>query len=147
MNSRTQIDTEAARLRPITARRKSTIWARSVSFILILFILALGPFVLAQAEGPTSSGVTGGAGTAPNAVPGAAPAAGPTAQGGAKAAKRTQINFEDQLVEGQAQKPELFYLLEKRNANFKRLIHMREDFLPEMRKSADEITNRKGTSR
>lgn len=63
-----------------------------------------------------------------------------------KGGKRTQINFEDQLVEGQAQKPELFYLLQQRNANFKRLIRLREDFLPEMRKSADEI-QRKGTSR
>lgn len=65
---------------------------------------------------------------------------------GGKGGKRTQINFEDQLVEGQAQKPELFYLLQQRNANFKRLIRLREDFLPEMRKSADEI-QRKGTSR
>ena len=58
--------------------------------------------------------------------------------------KRTTINFEDQLVEGQAQKPELFYLLQQRRFNYKRLIRLREDFLPEMRKSAEEI-QRKGS--
>lgn len=53
--------------------------------------------------------------------------------------KRRSINFEDQLIEGQAQKPELFYLLQQRNANFKRLIRLRENFLPEMRKSAEDV--------
>lgn len=58
--------------------------------------------------------------------------------------KRTTVDFEDQLVEGQAQKPELFYLLQQRNNNFKRLIILRENFLPEMRKGAEDIT-RKGS--
>lgn len=58
--------------------------------------------------------------------------------------KRTTINFEDQLVEGQAQKPELFYMLQQRRFNYKRLIRLREDFLPEMRKTAEDIT-RKGS--
>lgn len=61
-----------------------------------------------------------------------------------KKSKKTTVNFEDQLIEGQAQKPELFYLLQQRNANFKKLIILRNDFLPEMRKSAEEIT-RKGS--
>lgn len=60
------------------------------------------------------------------------------------AAKRTTINFEDQLVEGQAQKPELFYLLQQRNNNFKRLIRLRENFLPEMRKSSEDIGRHSG---
>jgi len=53
--------------------------------------------------------------------------------------KRTTVNFEDQLVEGQTQKPELFYLLQQRNNNFKRLIKLRENFLPEMRKTSEEM--------
>lgn len=53
--------------------------------------------------------------------------------------RRTSVNFEDQLVEGQAQKPELFYLLQQRNNNFKRLIRLRENFLPEMRKASEEV--------
>lgn len=54
-------------------------------------------------------------------------------------AKKTTINFEDQLVEGQTQKPELFYLLQQRNNNFKRLIRLRENFLPEMRKTSEDV--------
>jgi len=74
----------------------------------------------------------------------APPAAQGTAQqgkgGSAGGNKRTSINFEDQLVEGQTQKPELFYLLQQRNNNFKRLIRLRENFLPEMRKTSEEVT-------
>ncbi len=55
------------------------------------------------------------------------------------AAKKTTINFEDQLVEGATQKPELFYLLQQRNNNFKRLIRLRENFIPEMRKSSEDV--------
>lgn len=71
---------------------------------------------------------------------------GPKSDGkkSAGARKSTTINFEDQLVEGQAQKPELFYLLQKKNANFKRLIRLRDDFLPEMRKTSEDI-QRKGS--
>ncbi len=59
------------------------------------------------------------------------------AQGGDK--KRTKIDFEDELVEGEYKKPELFYLLQKKQFNFKRLIKLREDFLPEMRRDGDEV--------
>src|SRR4051812_48872241 len=47
--------------------------------------------------------------------------------------KRTTIDFEDELVEGKTKNPELFYLLQKRQFNYKRLIRLRENFLPEMR--------------
>ncbi len=73
----------------------------------------------------------------------AAPAENKKAGGGGSR-KSTTINFEDQLVEGQAQKPELFYLLQKKNANFKRLIRLREDFLPEMKRTSEDI-ERKGS--
>jgi hypothetical protein len=65
------------------------------------------------------------------------------AKSGAK--KQTSIDFEDELVEGELKKPELFYLLQKKQFNFKRLIKLREDFLPEMRRDADEI--RRGGSK
>ena len=58
-------------------------------------------------------------------------------QGGSK--KRTSINFEDELVEGEVQKPELLYLLQKKQFNFKRLIKLRKNFLPEMRRTAEDI--------
>ena len=58
--------------------------------------------------------------------------------------KQTKIDFEDELVEGELKKPELFYLLQKKQFNFKRLIKLREDFLPEMRRDADEVRRGRG---
>jgi hypothetical protein len=73
----------------------------------------------------------------------AKPATTPAATSGAASkgggSKKTTINFEDQLIEGQAQKPELFYLLQQRSNNFKRLIRLRENFLPEMRKTSEDV--------
>jgi len=53
--------------------------------------------------------------------------------------RKTSINFEDELIEGEVKKPELFYLLQKKQFNFKRLIKLRENFLPEMRRTAEDI--------
>lgn len=66
--------------------------------------------------------------------------------GGSKGGKpkQTNIDFEDELVEGELKKPELFYLLQKKQFNFKRLIKLREDFLPEMRRDGDEIRRARG---
>lgn len=49
------------------------------------------------------------------------------------------LSFEDELVEGSTQKPELFYLFQKKNFNYKRLIKLRENFLPEMRKTSEDL--------
>lgn len=49
------------------------------------------------------------------------------------------IRFDDELVEGELRKPELFYLLQKKQFNYKRLIKLRENFLPEMRRDAEKI--------
>ena len=46
--------------------------------------------------------------------------------------KKHTLNFDDELIEGGIQKPELMYLLQKKNFNFKKLIRLREHFLPEM---------------
>lgn len=53
--------------------------------------------------------------------------------------KKTTINFEDQLIEGQSKNPDLLILLKKKKFNYKKLIRLRENFLPEMRKSSNEI--------
>ncbi len=91
----------------------------------------------AHAQSEESSGA---AATAGGASGGAAATSGGAQKGGASGgSKRTSINFEDQLIEGQAQKPELFYLLQQRNANFNRLIKLRENFIPEMRKTSEDI--------
>ncbi len=53
--------------------------------------------------------------------------------------KKATLNFEDELVEGSTQKPELFYLFQKKNFNYKRLIKLRENFLPELRNNAENM--------
>jgi len=58
--------------------------------------------------------------------------------------KKTKIDFEDELIEGELKKPELFYLLQKKQFNFKRLIKLREDFMPEMRRDGNELRRGRG---
>ena len=53
--------------------------------------------------------------------------------------KLKTLSFEDELVEGATTKPELFYLFQKKNFNYKRLIKLRENFLPEMRKTSEDL--------
>lgn len=53
--------------------------------------------------------------------------------------KRTSINFEDQLIEGQTQKPDLFYILQQRGGGTRQLIKLRENFLPELRRSSEDV--------
>jgi len=57
--------------------------------------------------------------------------------------KRTNVDFEDQLVQGEVKKPELFYLLQKKQFNFGKLIKLRENFVPEMSKTAEDIEKAK----
>jgi hypothetical protein len=60
--------------------------------------------------------------------------------------KRKTLSFEDELVEGATQKPELFYLFQKKNFNYKKLIKLRENFLPEMRKTSEELQRTRGNN-
>jgi len=57
--------------------------------------------------------------------------------------KTTSINFEDELIEGEVKKPELMYLLQKKQFNFKKLIKLRENFIPEMNSTAEDISRGK----
>lgn len=70
-----------------------------------------------------------------------------TAASGKKSQKRTTINFEDQLIEGRTQKPELFVLLQNRMNNSRRLFKLRENFLPEMRKTAEDVGRAESNAR
>lgn len=63
--------------------------------------------------------------------------------GGAAPRKQT-VDFEDELVEGEVRKPELFYLLQKKQFNYKRLIKLRENFLPEMARDAEKVPSGRG---
>lgn len=60
--------------------------------------------------------------------------------------KKATLNFEDELVEGSTQKPELFYLFQKKNFNYKRLIKLRENFLPELRNNAENVQRVRGSN-
>jgi len=60
------------------------------------------------------------------------------------AEKKQTLNFEDELVEGSAQKPELLYLFQKKNFNYKKLIKLRENFIPEMRRTSEDVQRLKG---
>lgn len=62
-----------------------------------------------------------------------------SAQAQSKKPRTATIDFEDELIEGEVKKPELFYLLQKKQFNFKRLIKLRNDFLPEMRRTSEEL--------
>jgi hypothetical protein len=59
--------------------------------------------------------------------------------------KKTAVNFEDQLIQGELNKPEFFYFLQRKQFNFGRLIKFRENFLLEMKKTTEQI-ERKGSS-
>jgi hypothetical protein len=61
-----------------------------------------------------------------------------------KPAKKQTLNFEDELIEGNVSKPDLFYIFQKKNFNYKRLIKLRENFLPEMRKTTEDIQRVRG---
>jgi len=58
--------------------------------------------------------------------------------------KKTAVTFEDQLIEGEVKRPEFFYFLQKKQFNFGRLIKLRENFLPEMRKNFEAVQRRGG---
>jgi hypothetical protein len=60
--------------------------------------------------------------------------------------KTTAINFDDELIEGELKKPELMYLLQKKQFNFKKLIKLRENFLPEMERAAEDIGSKRGAN-
>jgi hypothetical protein len=53
--------------------------------------------------------------------------------------KKTALSFEDELVEGATAKPDISYIFQKKNFNYKRLIKLRENFIPEMRRTAEDM--------
>lgn len=73
----------------------------------------------------------------------AAPSSG-AAKSRPKPTRTQKLNFEDELVEGATQKPELFYLFQKKNFNYKRLIKLRQNFIPEMRRTSEDIQRIRG---
>src|SRR5258708_34448153 len=54
--------------------------------------------------------------------------------------KRTVIDFNDVTVEGELTKPEGSYLLNRNKTRFQSLIRLRDNFNPELQKSADNLS-------
>jgi hypothetical protein len=67
-----------------------------------------------------------------------------SATNNAKVPRKQTLNFEDELVQGSAQKPDLFYLFQRKDMNQGRLIKLRQNFLPEMRKTAEDVQRVRG---
>ncbi len=53
--------------------------------------------------------------------------------------KKTVIDFTDVAVEGELTKPEGTYSLSKNKTNFRSLIKVRDNFVPELQKSVDNL--------
>lgn len=53
--------------------------------------------------------------------------------------KTTIIDFSDVTITGELTKPEGSYLMNKKKANFNLLIRVRDNFLPEMIRSVDNL--------
>ena len=79
------------------------------------------------------------------AEPATSSAAG-TAAGKKGEPTKHSLTFEDELIEGASAKPELFFLFQKKNFNYGKLIKLRENFVPEMRRSSDDIQRGRGSN-
>ena len=53
--------------------------------------------------------------------------------------KKTVVDFNDVTLEGELTKPEGSYLLNRKKTKFTSLIKMRDNFLPELQKSVDNL--------
>jgi hypothetical protein len=53
--------------------------------------------------------------------------------------KKTAVDFTEMAVEGELTKPEGSYVLNRKKANFKNLIKVRDNFVPELQKSVDSL--------
>jgi hypothetical protein len=58
---------------------------------------------------------------------------------GKKAPRTTQLDFEDELIEGNVSSPDLLFILKSKNANYGRLLKLRDHFLPEINATKYDI--------
>ena len=56
--------------------------------------------------------------------------------------KTVKLNFEDELVTGKNARPEVEYIFEKSQFNFKKLIRLRDNFIPEAGKGREEFSEK-----
>ncbi|AKU90567.1 hypothetical protein [Vulgatibacter incomptus] len=53
--------------------------------------------------------------------------------------QKTVVDFNDVTLEGQLAKPESTYMMNRRGSNFDSLIKLRQNFVPELQKSVDNL--------
>lgn len=53
--------------------------------------------------------------------------------------KKFNVKFEDEMVKGAAETPETEFLFQRSDFNFKKLIRLRENFIPEVQKGKDDM--------
>lgn len=100
----------------------------NLSIILVIFVTGLN---LAQAADTASTPApTNNSGNAKKNDP----------------SNKHSLTFEDEVIEGSTAKPELFYLFQKKNFSYGKLIRLRENFLPEMRRSSDDVQRGKNSN-
>jgi len=56
-----------------------------------------------------------------------------------KGPRTTQLNFEDELIEGNVSSPDLLFILKSKNSNYGRLLKLRDHFLPEINATKYDI--------
>ncbi len=49
------------------------------------------------------------------------------------------VDFEDEFIEGHVKNPTIFHLFNKQQLEYDKLVDLKKDFLPEMRRTAGEI--------
>jgi len=53
--------------------------------------------------------------------------------------RTTRLNFEDELIQGDISSPDLLFILKSKNANYGRLLKLRDHFLPEINDTKYDI--------
>ncbi len=60
-----------------------------------------------------------------------------------KSPKKIVIQFDNELVDGKRENPELDYLFTRKEANYKKMMKLRDNFLPEVKKGKRDFSGTK----
>ncbi len=60
-----------------------------------------------------------------------------------KASKKIYIQFDNELVDGKRDNPQMDYMFTRKEANYKKMMKLRDSFLPEVKKGKREFSGSK----
>ena len=60
-----------------------------------------------------------------------------------KESKKIVIQFDNELIDGKRESPELDYLFIRKEANYKKMMKLRDNFLPEVKKGKRDFSGSK----